>query len=67
MAAMARRLARVWLRQLDDQLGLWPRDEEQPLVVVAPRDEVGAAASSLVHPARLDRVPRPQVVEHPAH
>mmetsp|Transcript_60825 Transcript_60825/g.166694 ORF Transcript_60825/g.166694 Transcript_60825/m.166694 type:complete len:415 (-) Transcript_60825:519-1763(-) len=64
---MARRLARVWLRQLDDQLGLWPRDEEQPLVVVAPRDEVGASTGGFVHPARLDGEARPQVVEHAAH
>mmetsp|Transcript_30759 Transcript_30759/g.80195 ORF Transcript_30759/g.80195 Transcript_30759/m.80195 type:complete len:477 (-) Transcript_30759:100-1530(-) len=67
MAAMARRLARVWLRQLDQELGRGPRDEEKPLVVVAPRDEVGASTGGFVHPARLDGEARPQVVEHAAH
>jgi len=34
--AVARRLARIGLRELDDELGLWARDVEDPLVVVAP-------------------------------
>ena len=53
--------------QLDHELRRRPVDLQQPLVVVAPRDEVGAAARRLVHPARLDGEARPQVVEHPAH
>jgi len=46
VATMPRVLARVRLRQLDDEFCFRARDFEKPLVVVAPRDEVCAAAWS---------------------
>ena len=66
-AAVAARLPRVGDAELDHELRRRPVDLQQPLVVVPPRDEVGAAARRHVHPPALDGEARPQVVEHPAH